>query len=98
MMSKNNNSVKVLFIYFCLAFILLPSLDGQNKNPAGKLFIIGGGRKPASMIKKMIEVAKLQSGGYGVILPMSSSEPLAAIEDVRDQFAESGFEKIYGVM
>lgn len=43
--------------------------------PKGSLFIIGGGSRPASMMKTMIEMAALKSGDHIVVLPMSSAEP-----------------------
>ena len=43
--------------------------------PEGKLFIIGGGKRPPEMVQEMMDLAGLDSMGYVVVLPMSSSEP-----------------------
>jgi len=89
---------------FLLTFVLVflccaPNKSfGQTNEKQGKLFIIGGGHKPASMINKMIDASGLQSGGYAVVLPMSSEEPWPSTIDIQEQFEEAGFKRIYGVM
>src|SRR5690606_16312929 len=63
----------------------------------GKLFIIGGGSRPPSMVDRMIKESGLDHGGYGVILPMSSSEPDSAVYYARRQFVKLGFDNVYGL-
>lgn len=41
----------------------------------GKLFIIGGGDRPPSLMKALVDAAALTKGGYVVVLPMSSASP-----------------------
>ncbi len=86
-----------------IALLIILSCTGQNSEtltqkewPSGKLFIIGGGKRPPSMIKRLIKVAQLDSGGYGIILPMSSSEPDSAIYYAGKQFTEQGLTNIVG--
>ncbi len=43
--------------------------------PKGNLFIIGGGDRPAAMMKKMVEAARFRPGDYIAILTMSSANP-----------------------
>ncbi|MEO6220364.1 MAG: cyanophycinase [Ginsengibacter sp.] len=59
------------FIFFsCFAS------SGQNTFQAkGKLFIIGGGNRSASLIVKMIETARLNKKDHIAILPMASEQP-----------------------
>ncbi len=46
-----------------------------NKDEKGKLFIIGGGKKPKKMLKNLANISGVDSSGYVVVLPMSSSAP-----------------------
>src|SRR5262245_18578645 len=41
----------------------------------GKLFIIGGGDRPPSLMRTLLETAALKDYDYVVVLPMSSEEP-----------------------
>jgi cyanophycinase len=66
----------------------------EAKEPKGKLFIIGGGKRPPEMVKRMINEAGLDQGGYIVILPMASSEPDTAVFYSARQFTEQGITRI----
>ncbi len=69
---------------------------GENETAAkGKLFIIGGGDRPAPMIKNLIEIAGVDSAGYIVILPMSSSAPDTSAYYAKKQFTEQGIDNIH---
>lgn len=67
-----------------------------NEN-SGTLFIIGGGSRPADMVERMITEAGLDTGGYAVILPMSSSVPDSAIIWASEQFLEQGMDRVTGL-
>ena len=56
MLKKNSFLFSIVLIILCIAF---NNTVGQNKGKQGKLFIIGGGHKPASMINKMIYASGL---------------------------------------
>ena len=44
--------------------------------PQGDLFIIGGGKRPPSLITNLLKIAKVQAGeGQIMIFPQASSEP-----------------------
>ncbi|MGB0525045.1 MAG: cyanophycinase [Flammeovirgaceae bacterium] len=60
----------------------------------GKLFIIGGGKRPPALVKELYELAGLNKGGYGIILPMSSSEPDTSAYYAKLQFTEQGIENV----
>jgi cyanophycinase len=49
---------------------LIPALAQK-----GKLFIIGGGDRPPSLMKSLVATAELSSTDYVVVLPMSSENP-----------------------
>jgi cyanophycinase len=54
---------------------------GQSISNKGKLFIIGGGHKPASLLKQTVREAGFKDTDYIMILPMSSGYPDKAIAD-----------------
>lgn len=82
--------ILLLACYPCLAF-------GQQAASEGKLFIIGGGDKPPEMMARMIRESGLDQGGYGVILPMSSSTPDTSAYFAKLLFAQAGIQNIYGL-
>ena len=63
------SSFLVLFLFF---YSLAQSGSSEIK---GKLFIIGGGDRPPSLMKSLLETAALRDNDYVVVLPMSSEEP-----------------------
>ena len=59
---------------FLLSFFL--SVTAQKTLvPKGKLFIIGGGDRPPSLMKELVTTANFSAKDYVVVLPMSSEEP-----------------------
>jgi cyanophycinase len=81
-----------LVILSCFAYSSCQKVKKDNK-----LFIIGGGAISPAMIDKMILESKLNEGGYGVILPMSSEEPDSAIVEHKPGFVERGCSNIYSL-
>jgi len=79
-----------------LVTIILFSCRQTSQTPVttGKLFIIGGGKRPPEMIQRMITEAELDKGGYIVILPMASSEPDTSVYYTAKQFIEHGVTRI----
>ena len=83
-------------------FLVLAVLCGfftfsQENNSEGKLFIIGGGSRPTSMVERIISESGLDKGGYGIILPMSSAEPDSAVYYAKRQFSKLQIENVYGL-
>ncbi len=68
----------------------------SDNGPAGSLFIIGGGSRPAAMIERMVAEAGLKDSGYVVILPMASALPDSAIIWSGEQFIALGLEHVTG--
>jgi cyanophycinase len=64
--------------------------------PEGKLVIIGGGSRPDALVERIISEAKLRTGGYCVILPMSSEDPDSSVYYASQQFLKMGVTKLYG--
>ncbi|WP_194768578.1 cyanophycinase [Tamlana sp. I1] len=56
----------------------------------GKLFIIGGGKRPKALVEKLMAVSELSKDDYMVILPMSSAEPDSAVFYASKQFLDFG--------
>lgn len=54
----------------------------------GKLFIIGGGKKPEQMLQNLAHISGVDSSGYVIILPMSSSVPDTSGYYMRKDFNE----------
>ena len=65
-----------------------------GNEPKGKLFIIGGGKRPVSMVKEMIRLSGTDTAGYIVVLPMASSEPDTSGWYGKRQFTEQGIEDV----
>ncbi len=85
--------MKYIFL-FLLGFILCNGALAQRAAPAGNLFIIGGGDRPAELIAQMIATANLQKKDYIVVLPMASIEPEASFAAIRTQMQAATTKKI----
>lgn len=89
----------LLFIISCSSSTSSPEskLPASSISPVkGKLFIIGGGKRPAPMIERLLQEAKLRDGGWGIILPMSSAEQDSSIYYAKIQFTEAGLQNVTG--
>jgi cyanophycinase len=75
--------------YISLLIFLLVS---QILVAQGKLFIIGGGARPAELINTMIDEAGLRAGGYAVVLPMSTMYTEEAMASGKKQFTDNGIQ------
>jgi cyanophycinase len=70
--------MKIITPAVLLAFLLFPCLLPAQKAtalPKGKLFIIGGGDRPPSLIQSLVKTAELKEKDYVIVLPMSSASP-----------------------
>lgn len=63
----------------------------------GKLFIIGGGKRPAEMIQDLVHIAGVDTDGYIVVLPMASGTPDTAAYYSAKQFKELGLSNVYAL-
>jgi len=80
--------MKKTFILF-ISFYLIISLPVFSKEK-GHLFVIGGGRRPVSMMKKFIDLAQQINSGKIVIFPMASSVPAEVGPEQGERFKELG--------
>ncbi len=67
------------------------------ENYKGKLFIIGGGKRPVEMIRSMVTISGVDTSGYIVILPMSSSVPDTAAYYGVKQFTDLGIKNVFSM-
>ncbi len=82
---------KILILFLSLFVILcLHSYTGVE----GSLFIIGGGRRSESMMKKFIDLANQPDGGKIVIFPMASGSPDEAGQSMVDEFKKLGVQNV----
>lgn len=86
---------KVITLSLCLGFILQSC--AQDLDIKGKLFIIGGGSRPEAMVKRIANESGIDEDGYGIVLPMSSSEPDTSAYYATNQFHKLGFNNVYGL-
>ncbi len=89
--------MRKFFVLALLALLIVEASVAQHKASKGKLFIIGGGSRPDAMVDRIIDEAGLRQGGYGVILPMSSSEPDSSVYYASLQFIKRGVTAVYGL-
>ena len=67
----------------------------ENTNHAqGKLYIIGGGKRPPEMIKQLIEISGVNEGNYIVVLPFASEDVDTAAYYAMRQFKNIGVKNI----
>jgi cyanophycinase len=64
----------------------------------GKLFIIGGGKRPPELLQRLIKEANVEKTGYIVIIPMASEEQDSAIYYAKKQFVKMGIDRVTGFM
>lgn len=88
----------VLVFLFLSCQTAQPEKENQQKEAQktekGALFIIGGGKRPPSLVKDLVQLSEIDKGGYIVILPMSSSEPDTSAYYAKKQFVEQGITNV----
>jgi cyanophycinase len=89
------NRIRLLFFLAALFFgiacgeQLLPE-SADRQEPTGKLFIIGGGKRPPEMIKTLLKSSSFSEQDHIAILPMASGEPDSSAYYAGLQFIEQG--------
>lgn len=82
---------KKILLYLITGIVSLSFLKCTQQNVSkGKLYIIGGGKRPDSMVKQIINLANLKEKGFVVVLPMASEEPDSAAYYAIKQFTDQG--------
>lgn len=89
--NKDYYIMKKAFITL-LIFAFVSHIFAQDQN--GKLFIIGGGKRPPSLVQELIRTSNIDKDDYIVVLPMSSSEPDTSFFYAKKQFVEQDFKNV----
>jgi cyanophycinase len=87
--------MKTNVVIFLLAVLTIFGCSAQPESPKGKLFIIGGGKRPPEMIERLVKESGLDKGGYVAVLPMASEAPDTAFFYTRKQFVEQGINMVF---
>lgn len=84
--------IKIAALLLCaLAFLSVSCKNNSNcLKPKGQLYIIGGGKRPAEMVKQLIALSGAENGNYIIVLPQASSEPDSAAYWAMKQFKDQG--------
>ncbi len=83
-----------VFILFLFVSNFCASPGDPETDPAGSLFIIGGGSRPPEMVRDMIRLSGTDTAGYILILPLASLEPDTSFYYASRQFRKEGVEDI----
>lgn len=76
-------------LFLLAGFVVFFSFaKAQNNEAKGSLFIIGGGNRSDSLMKDLVETARLRAGDYIVVLPMASEQPEAGFAVIKEQLAK----------
>ena len=93
--------MRKLSLTILIGILLLNISCNQSKKDdscsKGTLYIIGGGKRPVTMIDEIIEISGLKQGGYLVVLPMASEEPDSASYYSTTQFKNRGITNAYAI-
>ena len=79
--------MKKIALILILALLVAPALRAETK---GSLMIIGGGDRPASVVKKFVELSRGFGSGKIVIFTMASSSPLESGPDMVAEMKAAG--------
>lgn len=74
-------------LFFALIMFGYSSIAQQRALPKGSLFIIGGGSRSPELLQKLIKTANLSSKDYMIVLPMSSGDPVASFNAIKEELS-----------
>ncbi|MDD8030687.1 MAG: cyanophycinase [Acidobacteriota bacterium] len=77
--------ILILVVFFSSSWPVLAQV-----RPRGYLFIIGGGVRPESMMKRFVELATKSGSGRIVVLPMASATPDETGRHLVEEFLQLG--------
>jgi cyanophycinase len=72
-----------LLSLFLFSFLVYAHAQSRPVTPKGKLFIIGGGDRPPSLMKSLVKEAALRPSDYVIVLPMASAYPDTAYHYIK---------------
>ena len=71
-----------------MLFCFASTAQTNSSSPKGKLFIIGGGNRPLSLMKSLLKTVAPGAKDYAVVLPMSSEEPDSSYYYFKEDFKQ----------
>ncbi len=84
-----------LLVFALILFLLFScSEKSTNENVRGYLLIIGGGKRPAPVMKKFIQLAQGYENGKIFVLPMASADPEGTGKFQANQLRELGAKNV----
>jgi cyanophycinase len=95
-----NSILSLLLFYLFMTLtschqVLVEEQETLNQNQ-GVLYIIGGGKRPASMVAEIIDLAGLkQADAYTVVLPMASEEPDTSFYYFNKSLMDQGISNVH---
>lgn len=104
--SFNKNYIQMKqykIILYLMAFIIFAfscnqsnkhDVKKQEENKKGKLFIIGGGKRHKALMDSLIKISGVDTTGYVIVLPMSSSIPDTIGWEMEKEFQNLGIENV----
>ena len=87
-MGKNFRNLAWLVFVVVATLTETPASDAQQTK--GHLFIIGGGRQPAEMTMRFIELAGGTNNARIIVIPMASEDPAGSGEHQMAEFKSHG--------
>lgn len=76
-----------------LSILLSPPTQAQNRNK-GYLFIIGGGNRPPTMMKRFLQLGDMPADEKIVIFPMASGDPHESGKSMVEEFRSLGIKDV----
>lgn len=84
----------LLLCSFVITLFSCTKSELPEQNTKGKLFIIGGGVRPKSLIQDLIRIAGIDASDYILIIPFASVEPDTAFFYAAKQFHDLGITRV----
>lgn len=84
-------------VYALIAFLLCSLPLNLYSETKGTLFIIGGGTRPASMMKQFIAMAERVRSGKIVVFPMASATPEEVGSELVAEFTKNGAKSVVSI-
>ena len=82
----HNAALRQILVLVLMLFTY-SSIAQQKTLPKGSLFIIGGGSRSPELLQKLIKTANLSPKDYMIVLPMSSGDPAASFDAIKEELS-----------
>ncbi|OYT17724.1 MAG: cyanophycinase [Bacteroidetes bacterium 4572_77] len=92
--------LKLLLLFFVIISLHISCQQKQKSNNRnetklkGKLFVIGGGKRPVSLIDSLLTISEIKDDELLLILPFASVNPKLLGQSAKKQFSDLGIKNI----